>query len=547
MISGSLFRDAVINGAICLESNRQQIDELNVYPVPDGDTGTNMSMTMNAAKNELMLLADDTEISKVADVAASALLRGARGNSGVILSLLFRGFSRGMKNLKTARCENLANSLELGVQAAYKAVMKPTEGTILTVARMSSQAAQEALQSTNDLVLFWESVCNAASETLKKTPDFLPILKKSGVVDAGGKGLLVIFEAMLDIFKGNKISYVQNKSDNKNTISVAGSEKSDTEIKFTYCTEFVITKSKESKDCASLRAYLETIGDCVLVVDDEEIIKVHVHTNNPGSALEKALGYGSINLPKIENMKFQHDGKVKEAKQQNQRKNVVHVKPVNKYGFVAVAAGHGLEAMFKDLGVDNVVSGGQTMNPSTDDILNAVYQTPAETVFILPNNKNIIMAAEQAIKFADRGVCVLQTRTIPQGMAAMLAFDESSEIAENKLNMTKAFERVSTGLVTFAARDSDFEGHAIKKGEILALDNNKLSFTERDVSRAVVKLTKKLIKNDTSFVTLIYGSDVTDENAEKMQKLLSQKLSDKIEIMMINGGQPVYYYMISVE
>lgn len=543
MISGKLLRDAIINGAVCLESSKHKIDELNVYPVPDGDTGTNMSMTINAAKSELELLDDSVSVSKVADSAASAMLRGARGNSGVILSILFRGFSKGLKDLDEAGCDHMANSLELGVEAAYKAVMKPTEGTILTVARMASQAARRAQAGTNEPAAFWRAVCDAASETLKKTPDFLPILKKAGVVDAGGQGLLIIFEAMLEIFGGGTI---KNASSEQKTGAAAAdyADYDEEEINFTYCTECLITKSEKCRDAATLRAYLETIGDCVLVVDDDEIIKVHVHTDNPGNVIEKALEYGCINLPKIENMRLQHDGIKKEKKQP---KRVVITKPEKKYGFVAVAAGHGVEALFKDLGADNVVCGGQTMNPSTEDILDAIYSTPAETVFVLPNNKNIIMAAEQAVKFADRGVCVLQTRTIPQGMAAMLAFDESSDIAENKVNMTKAFEKVSTGLVTFAARDTELDGHSIKKGEIIALDNSRLAFTEKDLSKATLKLVKKLVSNETSFVTLIYGADVTDENAEKMQKQLSQKLNDKIEVMLVNGGQPVYYYIISVE
>ncbi len=545
LISGSLLRDAIINAAICLEKQKNQIDELNVYPVPDGDTGTNMSMTMNSARKELELLSDDADISKVADTAASALLRGARGNSGVILSLIFRGFSKGMKNLKTAKCENFANSLELGVDAAYKAVMKPTEGTILTVARMSAQTARSSCLDTNELSVFWSAVCATAEETLAKTPDFLPILKKSGVVDAGGKGLVVVFEAMLDIFNGKTIEIqTAGSSGSENRSAV---QEIETDINFTYCTECIITKHNDCKDAASLRAYLETIGDCVLVVDDDDIIKVHVHTNNPGSVIEKALEFGVINMPKIENMKMQHDGIKKEARKQDAPDKARRTKPEKKYGFVVVAAGHGVEALFKDLGADNVVTGGQTMNPSTEDILDAIYMTPAETVFVLPNNKNIILSAEQAVKFADRGVCVLQTRTIPQGVSAMLAFDESVDISENKVNMTKAFERVSTGLITFAARDTELDGHSIKKGEILALDSGKLVFTDKDVNHAVLKLVKKLVKNDTSFVTLMYGADVTDENAEKMQTLLSQKLSDKIEVTLINGGQPVYYYIISVE
>ena len=548
MVKGSLFRDAIISGAISIENEKRKVDELNVYPVPDGDTGTNMAMTMSQALSELELLDDNVEASQVAEVTASALLRGARGNSGVILSLLFRGFAKGLSGHKTADCESLANSLELGVNAAYKAVMNPTEGTILTVARIAAQKAQEIAISTNDITIFWQEVCNSAAETLEKTPDLLPTLKKAGVVDAGGQGLLIIFEAMLDIFKGGKIALAADKkaagTSAKSSETAVGDF--DEEINFTYCTEMLITKNDDAPSHTKLRAYLETIGDCVLVVDDDEIIKVHVHTNNPGKAIEKALEFGYVNLPKIENMRLQHEGKIREAKIQKKRKTV-SVKPENKYGFVAVAAGHGVETMFKDLGVDFVVTGGQTMNPSTEDILAAIQQTPAETVFVLPNNKNIIMAAEQAIKLADRKVCVLQTRTIPQGMAAMLAYDDTADFAENRIAMTKAFEKVSTGLITFAARDSDFEGHAIKKGEILALDNSKLAFTDKDISKSVIKLTKRMVKGDTSFVTLIYGADVTEESAEKLQAQLQQKLSSKIEVMLINGGQPVYYYIISVE
>ena len=542
MISGKLFRDAIINGAVCLENDRQKVDELNVYPVPDGDTGTNMSMTIGAARKELELLSDDVSISKVADTAASAMLRGARGNSGVILSIIFRGFSKAFKDLESAGCVHFSNALEHGVDAAYKAVMKPTEGTILTVARLASQTAQKIARTTNEVPVFWKSVYDSAAEALAKTPEMLPILKKARVVDAGGQGLVIIFKAMLDVFEGKSIASAKGTA----STEAASSDDDDdeTEIKFTYCTECIITKSPDCRDAASLRAYLETIGDCVLVVDDDEIIKVHVHTNEPGNVIQKALEYGYINLPKIENMKLQHDGRMKEKAQ---KKKVHRTKPEKKYGFVAVAAGHGVEALFKDLGADCIVTGGQTMNPSTEDIINAVYSTPAETVFILPNNKNIIMAAEQAVKFADRGVCVLQTRTIPQGIAAMLAFDESADISENRTAMTKAFEKVSTGLVTFAARDTEVDGKQIKKGEIIALDNNKLAFTDKDISRVMVKLVKKLVSNETSYVTLIYGADVTDESAEKMHRLISQKLGDKVEVMLVNGGQPVYYYIISVE
>ena len=552
MIKGCLLRDAFISGAITIANRKRDVDELNVYPVPDGDTGTNMSMTMSAAVPELKRLDNKVTAAEVASVTASALLRGARGNSGVILSLIFRGFSRGLADCAEAGCEDIANALELGVDAAYKAVMKPTEGTILTVSKAAAVKAQEIAKSTNDTTVLWQEVCAEADRVLQKTQDMLPVLKKAGVVDAGGQGLVIIFNAMLDVIKGGKIAEPDEKpvavSNSNESFKTAVSE-FDEEINFTYCTEFILEKKEGCADPSKLRAYLETIGDCVVVVDDEKIIKVHTHTDNPGLALQKALEFGVfINdpKPKIENMRIQHENKVMEAKTADDT-GYVPVEPENKYGFVAVAAGHGVESMFTDLGVDVVVKGGQTMNPATEDILRAIQSTPAHTVFVLPNNKNIIMAAEQAVKLADRNVCVLQTRTIPQGIAAMLAFDESLELPENRIGMTKAFEKVSTGQITFAARDSELEGHAIKKGEILALDNGKLSFTEKDINKAAVKLVKKLAKGDSSYVTLIYGADVTEDKAEKLKDLVQSKLGDKIEVMLVNGGQPVYYYIISVE
>lgn len=543
VISGKLLRDAFISGANSISNKKKSVDELNVFPVPDGDTGTNMSMTMGNALAELKLMNDNVHCSAVAEATASALLRGARGNSGVILSLIFRGFSKAFAGQKNIGSEQLVRALELGVEGAYKSVMKPTEGTILTVARESAEKARELLHSTNDPVVIWEEVCRQAEISLNETPKLLPALAKAGVVDAGGMGLLVIFTAIKEVFKGGEIIQALSPDDKSVTVETFSSAvgQYDEEIHFTYCTEMLITKSDDSEDCSKLRAYLETIGDCVVVVEDDEIIKVHVHTNDPGKALQKALDFGYINLPKVENMKIQHEKKQKEVKQE-----FVPVKPEKQYGFVAVAAGKGIEAMFRDIGVDCIVRGGQTMNPSTEDILAAIMSCPAETVFVLPNNKNIIMAAEQAVRLADRKVCVLQTRTIPQGMAAMLAFDPDNDFNDNRLAMTKALEGVSTGQITFAARDSDFEGHSIKQGEILCMDNGKLAFVEKDLAKAAFKLTKKLVKSDSSFITILYGSDVTDEAAEALQKQISNKFSN-LDVNLINGGQPVYYYIISVE
>lgn len=551
-MNGNQLKLAIIHGAILITNQRRRVDELNVYPVPDGDTGTNMSMTISAAKRELELLPKDVTVSQVADTAASAMLRGARGNSGVILSLLFRGFSKGLAGMKEASNADFANALELGVSGAYKAVMKPTEGTILTVSRMAASKAQELAKQDLTTVDFLQGVCDEANDVLKQTTEMLPALKKANVVDAGGQGFCIILEGMLASLRGDALP--AEETERAAVVDPAVDFTSavaqyDEEINFTYCTEYIVEKYDSSADSAKLRAYLETIGDCVVVVEDDEIIKVHVHTDHPGKAITKALEFGRfINdpKPKIENMKIQHAGKVKEAAIAKQQE-FVPVEPTKDFGFVAVAAGAGLERTFIDLGVDQVVRGGQTMNPSTDDILKAIHATPAKTVFVLPNNKNIIMAAEQAVNLANRNVCVLQTRTIPQGIAAMLAYDDLSPLTENRIAMTKAAEAVSTGSITFAARDSELDGKPIRKDEVLALDNGKLSFTEKDVNKAAYKLTKKMVKGDSSYVTVIYGADVTEEQSQQLKEMLAAKLNNRIELTMINGGQPVYYYLISVE
>ena len=544
MISGKMLKEAFLSGAAAIANNKRAVDELNVYPVPDGDTGTNMSMTMSNAQRELQFMDDSCTVAQVSSETAAALLRGARGNSGVILSLLFRGFSKALKGKTTADCSDLANALNLGVKGAYKAVMNPTEGTILTVARLASEKAAAIVDTADDVSAFWNEICDEADRALEQTPELLPVLKKAGVVDAGGKGLIVIWRAMLDVFSGRQGVSAASQSDKSSAQTAVGDF--DEEINFTYCTEFIVNKTPDSPDAVKLRAFLETIGDCVVAVDDDDIIKVHVHTDHPGSAIEEGLKFGPLTNLKIDNMRHQHENKAKEAAVMKVQK-FTPAAPENKYGFVAVASGAGVEEMFRNLGVDNIVTGGQTMNPSTDDILQAILATPAETVFVLPNNKNIIMAAEQAVKLADRRVCVLQTKTIPQGMTAMLNFDPEGEFEDNRLNMSKSIENVSTGLVTFAARDSDLDGKEIKKGEILGLENGKLNIIEKDVTKAAYKLIKKMTDSSTGFITIIYGADVTDEGAQALNDLVQNKFGDRCEIMLINGGQPVYYYIISVE
>lgn len=561
MINGKILKDAFISGANNIANNRQAVDALNVFPVPDGDTGTNMSMTIGAAKRELEMLSDDSTVSDVANTAASALLRGARGNSGVILSLLFRGFSKGLKGKETASGKDIAEALALGVAAAYKAVMKPTEGTILTVSRLASEHISEIISENPETSAkeIWSEMISSAKDALNQTPELLPVLKKAGVVDAGGQGFVVIIEGMYAVISGGEAVESEEKPENKENanaeLTAAGEYEG--EITFTYCTEFIVLKSQKDANSLKLRAYLESIGDSAVVVDDEDIIKCHVHTDNPGNALQEALKYGMLTKMKIENMREQHANQ-KSANDSKRSEESVNSEfpyaPVNndrEIGFVSVCAGDGIKQLFLDLGVDCVVSGGQTMNPSTDDILSAIQATPAKNVIVLPNNKNIIMAAEQASRLADRNVCVLPTRTIPQGLTAMLSYDASSDLEFNRLEMTKAFEKVGTGLVTFAARDSNYDGHKIKKGEILAIENGKVTFVEKDLEKAAVKLTRSLIRKDESkdesFVTIIYGEGVSEEQAVAVQEAVSAKCSDNVEFAVVNGGQPVYYFIISVE
>lgn len=544
MLSGKILRDAIISGANNIINNKESVDELNVFPVPDGDTGTNMSMTIRNAVAELNMLSDSVTVETVAQTAASAMLRGARGNSGVILSLLFRGLSKGLAGKHEATVEDYCNALKLGAEAAYKSVMKPTEGTILTVARVAAEKANDA--QCKDFPELFDVLTTAAKETLDQTPEMLPVLKKAGVVDAGGMGYYTILKGMASVICGGVLIGAKEETATEKAVVTNAAGTFETDIEFTYCTEFIVVKSDVNKDATKLRAFLESIGDCVVVVDDDSIIKVHVHTEHPGKALEEGILYGSLINLKIENMKEQHKGAAAKAEMQKKQK-LAPAEPVKDFGFVSVTSGAGLEDLFKDLGVDVIVRGGQTMNPSTEDILEAINATPARNIFVLPNNKNIIMAAEQAVKLTDRNVIVLQTRTIPQGITAMLAFDESSDFSTNGVNMTKALDNVGSGSITFAVRDSDFEGKQIKKGEILAMENGKLAFVEKDVTKALIKITKKLIRSGSSYITIIYGSDVTDETAQTAFEALRAKISDDIEIVLVNGGQPVYYYLISVE
>ena len=562
MINGKTLRDAILSGANNIANQRVRVDELNVFPVPDGDTGTNMSMTIGAATQELRSMPDTCTVAEASKAAASAMLRGARGNSGVITSLLFRGFSKALQGKTNAEAADLAKALEMGVEAAYKAVMKPTEGTILTVTRLASEAA--AASTATEVPALWAEVMAAGQAALEDTPNLLPVLKKAGVVDAGGQGIMLVFEGMQQVFEGRGMIESEEVAPKPKLNSESAGKGVFTDdlmkvedIKNGYCTQFLLHKNEDAS-VTKLRAFLESNGDSVVVIEDEDVANCHVHTSDPGMMLSEAIKYGYLTDFKIENMHEQFLARQKQGKGlEKQAEAEGHsageefvyaaVDPEREYGFVAVAAGEGLRAVFGDLGVDAVVSGGQTMNPATEDILAAIQSVPAKTVLVLPNNKNIIMAAEQAQKLADRKVLVLPTRTVPQGMTAMLNFDPDAAPEDNAVNMMAAADKVATGLVTYAARDSEFDGKPIKKGEIMALENGKIVATGNDITKMTYRLARSMRKKDTQFITVISGCDVDEADAERTTELVQAKCGGNIEVSHISGGQPVYYYMISVE
>ena len=563
MITGQTLRDAILSGANNIANQRTRVDELNVFPVPDGDTGTNMSMTIGAARAELEAMPDSCTVAEASKTAASAMLRGARGNSGVITSLLFRGFSKALKDKTEASSADLAAALQQGVEAAYKAVMKPTEGTILTVSRLAAEKAAECTEL--DVPAMWDATLQAGQAALDDTPNLLPVLKKAGVVDAGGQGIMLIFEGMKQVFDGGEIiagAEVAAKPKVSSEAAGKGVFADDLmkveDIKNGYCTQFLINKN-EGASAAKMRAFAESNGDSVVCIEDDDVINLHVHTADPGKILSEAIKYGYLTNFKIENMHEQFLARQKQGKSLEKQASAekkpdpasefiyAAVDPSRDYGFVAVAAGEGLKAVFTDLAADAVVSGGQTMNPATEDILAAIQSVPAKTVFVLPNNKNIIMAAEQAQKLADRQVVVLPTRTVPMGITALLNFDPSATVEANTINMMSAADKVSTGLITYAARDSEYDGKRIKKGEIMALENGKIVSTSSDITKATYRLARGMCKKDSSFVTIISGCDVSDEDAEKVTEIVKAKCPNHVEVSHIRGGQPVYYYMISVE
>ena len=530
-----------------LEENKQRINELNVFPVPDGDTGTNMSLTMNSAAIELGRKQTDT-VGAVADCAASALLRGARGNSGVILSLLFRGIAKSLKGRETANAAEFAAAVSAGVDAAYKAVMKPAEGTILTVSRLGAQAAVEFAKESTDFEAMLEALLAAALEALADTQNINPVLRRAGVVDAGGEGFVLVMDAMLGYLQGRTAAPVTAAAPAAAAAPKEGADFSefDTgEITFGYCTEFIVAR-ENSKSPELLRSFLNNLGDCVVVVDDDEIIKVHVHTNVPGEVLTEALTYGPLQTVKIENMRNQHTALSGSDAPAAPEAEPAVAAPEKQFGVVAVSAGEGMANLFRELGVDRVVTGGQTMNPSTEDILTEVNKTPAEIVFVLPNNKNIIMAAQQCIPLSDKKVIVIPTKTVPQGITAMLSFDPASAEDVIEAEMSAAIESVHTAQVTYAARDSDFDGHDIHKGEYLALMDGALLGSNADLDKVLLTIADAATDLDPEIVSIYYGEDVKADAAQHAAELIGGRLPMS-DVNVVDGGQPVYYYMISFE
>ena len=555
-IDGAAFSRMMLSAAAEIDLNKQKVNELNVFPVPDGDTGTNMSMTLSAASTELRK-ADGITLTKAADKTASALLRGARGNSGVILSLLFRGFSKSLKGKLEADGKDFAAALTAGVEAAYKAVMKPAEGTILTVSRLTADAARDLAVENNEIEYVLQHCLDTAHAALDNTVNQNPVLKKAGVVDAGGMGFCLILRGMLESLRGNDIVCEDTGAVNEEAdFGIFDSE----DITFAFDTVFIVRKREDITSLDPLREYLGSIGDSLVIGEDDEAFKVHVHTNIPGDALSEAQKYGTLELAKIENMRLQHDDltagrkarstddlEAVEKELENQpAKQEAPAEPEKRYGSVAVCAGAGLAGVFRDLGVDEIIEGGQTMNPSTEDILHAIEKTPAEIVFVLPNNKNIIMAAQAAAELASREVVVIPTKTVPQGISAMLAFDASMDPEENEAAMTDCLSGVMTMQITYAARDSDFDGFDIHAGDYLGLCDGALAGTTREITTLLASLADKAAEAGKEFINIFYGADIQEPDAEAALELFRQHAPDA-EVNLVSGGQPIYYYLISAE
>lgn len=575
-INANTFKEAFISGANNISNNKEYINELNVFPVPDGDTGTNMTLTIMSAVSEINALKDIT-IQSLAKAIAGGSLRGARGNSGVILSQIFRGFCKEVQGCTVLTQEDVANGFAHSMETAYKAVMKPKEGTILTVARAMAETAADLLNEYDDIVEYLEEIVKVGDEALSRTPEMLPVLKEAGVVDSGGQGLIEIIKGIVEGLKGTPISLTEQGATQTlargagilsdtpgirpSYVVGSGSEHISTaDIKFTYCTEFIVLLDKPVDDAEvdKIKEFLLSIGDSLVCVADDEVIKIHVHTNHPGQAFEKGLEYGQLTRCKIDNMREEHNERVSMSHEVLAEKPAPKAEPVEpeeaaepaeakKYGFVAVSAGDGLDTIFTEIGVDKIIHGGQTMNPSTDDILSAVKTVNAENIFILPNNKNIIMAANQASEICeDKNILVIPSFSIPQGIAAVLSFSEDMEPEDNKAAMTEAFEDVKTGEVTFAIRDTSVDGKEIHKNNIMGISEKGIDVVGTDVQKVTQDLIDGMVDEDSGLISLYYGEDVTQEEADKLKELLEEKYSD-LDVDIRFGGQPIYYYILSVE
>ena len=555
-IDGAAFSRMMLSAAAEIDLNKQKVNELNVFPVPDGDTGTNMSMTLSAASTELRK-ADGITLTKAADKTASALLRGARGNSGVILSLLFRGFSKSLKGKLEADGKDFAAALTAGVEAAYKAVMKPAEGTILTVSRLTADAARDLAEENNEIEYVLQHCLDTAHAALDNTVNQNPVLKKAGVVDAGGMGFCLILRGMLESLRGNDIVCEDTGTTNEEAdFGIFDSE----DITFAFDTVFIVRKREDITSLDPLREYLGSIGDSLVIGEDDEAFKVHVHTNIPGDALSEAQKYGTLELAKIENMRLQHDDltagrkarstddleTVEKELESQPAEQAAPAEPEKRYGSVAVCAGAGLAGVFRDLGVDEIIEGGQTMNPSTEDILHAIEKTPAEIVFVLPNNKNIIMAAQQVDALTPKTVVVIPSKTVPQGITAMLSFAPEGSVEENTAALTEALDTVDTMQITYAARNSDFDGYDIHEGDYLALCGSQLFGTSQDIRVLLKSLAEKVRDDGKEYITIYYGEDVKEKHAQKAADIFAD-ICPNADVNLLNGGQPVYYYLISAE
>lgn len=549
-IDAGMLQKMFLAGAKNLEVKKEWINELNVFPVPDGDTGTNMTLTIMSAANEVRGL-DNVKMETLAKAISSGSLRGARGNSGVILSQLLRGFTKGIKEYDELDTLIVAAAFQKAVETAYKAVMKPKEGTILTVAKGMADKAVELAKKTEDFVEFFEAIVKHGDYVLSKTPDMLPVLKEAGVVDSGGQGLMEVVRGAFDAFMGKEIDLTFDAPATK-TVSISVPAASDTaDIKFGYCTEFIILLEKEftEKDELEMKDYLTSIGDSLVVVADDDIVKIHVHTNDPGNALQKALTYGQLSRIKIDNMREEHQEKlIKEAEklaaQQAEEAKKAPKKPV---GFIAVSIGEGIGNIFKELGVDYLIEGGQTMNPSTDDMLQAIEKVNAETVFIFPNNKNIILAANQAQYLVqDCQVVVIPTKTVPQGIAAIINYIPDADVETNKNAMTEGIQHVKTGQVTYAVRDTQIDGQEIHIDDIMGLGDNGLLAVGSDIADVTKEMISKMVDEDSELISIYYGSDFDEEQAEELAAQIEELYPD-CDVEVNDGGQPIYYCVVSVE